>query len=417
MKTQLFADRIRWFQSVGSSLPERLKNALEWLSGLSMDGVKVHYNSAEPARFGALAFARGREIYLAPGQERHLAHEAWHVVQQLQGRVAATIEGNGWVLNDDPVLEWEAAWMGNKALRLGEVGRFPTQTVFPTAVYPGVIQRIRSNYKLVLTDEESHRLASIVADDAYPQSSVDKFVEGLARSQMVFYDGTMAALMESSSWNTAVVTDPFGAKAPLTLWQCPNCKQPTTYQGIDRGHDANWKPELKKAGVKNLAEATLVYNNLLNLRIECRSCNVSHAFERDTKGHFTDLPTKADFVESRSPGVTIKEAEKKHGEFMEGYSGMDMDAYDMTDPFIDNTGYTEAVLITRDKIWLTDEGGLASGTGGWFGKTMVRVLDEGKGRYIKVEIVDTADEELKNYIGRTLWGNSRNLKKGEVSIF
>ena len=37
----------------------------------------------------ARAYTQGSEIYMAPGQERHLAHEAWHVVQQKQGRVQA----------------------------------------------------------------------------------------------------------------------------------------------------------------------------------------------------------------------------------------------------------------------------------------------------------------------------------------
>lgn len=37
---------------------------------------------------GALAYARGNDVHLAPGQERHLPHEAWHVVQQREGRVA-----------------------------------------------------------------------------------------------------------------------------------------------------------------------------------------------------------------------------------------------------------------------------------------------------------------------------------------
>jgi hypothetical protein len=49
---------------------------------MSMDHVKVHYNSSQPAQLNALAYAQGSDIHVAPGQEQHLPHEAWHVVQQ-----------------------------------------------------------------------------------------------------------------------------------------------------------------------------------------------------------------------------------------------------------------------------------------------------------------------------------------------
>ena len=74
-----------------TGLPDSLKNGIESLSGYSMDDVKMHYNSSDPAQLGSLAYARGKDIYVAPGQERHLGHEAWHIVQQKQGRVAPTI--------------------------------------------------------------------------------------------------------------------------------------------------------------------------------------------------------------------------------------------------------------------------------------------------------------------------------------
>ncbi|MBL8350885.1 MAG: DUF4157 domain-containing protein [Burkholderiaceae bacterium] len=98
-------------------LPERLKSGIESLSGLAMDAVRVHYNSPRPAQIGALAFTQGRDIHLAPAQERHLPHEAWHVVQQAQGRVATTRQMKGGVaLNDARGLEREADLMGERAL-------------------------------------------------------------------------------------------------------------------------------------------------------------------------------------------------------------------------------------------------------------------------------------------------------------
>ncbi len=102
-----------------TGLPDDLKTGVENLSGLAMDDVKVHYNSPKPAQLQAHAYAQGTDIHLAPGQEKHLPHEAWHVVQQKQGRVKPTTQLKGKVnVNDDPKLEKEADVMGGKAKRL-----------------------------------------------------------------------------------------------------------------------------------------------------------------------------------------------------------------------------------------------------------------------------------------------------------
>ena len=97
-------------------LPARLRAGVESLSGIAMDDVRVHRNSSEPAKLEALAFTRGSEIHLAPGQEQHLPHEAWHVVQQKQGRVQAITQMKGSPLNDEACLEAEATTMAAKAI-------------------------------------------------------------------------------------------------------------------------------------------------------------------------------------------------------------------------------------------------------------------------------------------------------------
>lgn len=99
-----------------TGLPDNLKQGIENLSGMSMDGVKVHYNSSKPAQLNALAYAQGTDIHLAPGQEQHLPHEAWHVVQQAQGRVKPTMQMAGQQVNDDQGLEQEADLMGERAI-------------------------------------------------------------------------------------------------------------------------------------------------------------------------------------------------------------------------------------------------------------------------------------------------------------
>lgn len=103
-----------------TGLPDGLKSGIENLSGYSMDDVKVHYNSDQPAQLQAHAYAQGTDIHLASGQEKHLPHEAWHVVQQKQGRVAATLQMQGGIqVNDNAGLEREADMMGSRALTAG----------------------------------------------------------------------------------------------------------------------------------------------------------------------------------------------------------------------------------------------------------------------------------------------------------
>lgn len=98
-----------------TGMPDNLKAGIEELSGFAMDDVRVHYNSDKPATVQALAYTQGTDIHVAPGQEQHLPHEAWHVAQQMAGRVEPTTEVGGLPVNDNPALEHEADVMGAKA--------------------------------------------------------------------------------------------------------------------------------------------------------------------------------------------------------------------------------------------------------------------------------------------------------------
>lgn len=129
-------------------LPAPLKSGIESLSGMAMDHVRVHYNSPQPAQLQAHAFAQGHTIHLAPGQEKHLPHEAWHVVQQAQGRVPVTRQmKRGLAINDNQGLEREADSMGARAMAHGVAqARHYTQAQADPAsanyraTYPAVLQ-------------------------------------------------------------------------------------------------------------------------------------------------------------------------------------------------------------------------------------------------------------------------------------
>jgi hypothetical protein len=95
-------------------MPDNLKAGMENLSGMDISDVRVHYNSDKPAELGALAYTQRTNIHIAPGQEKHLPHEAWHVFQQAHGRVRPTILLKDMTVNDDEGLEREADEMGEK---------------------------------------------------------------------------------------------------------------------------------------------------------------------------------------------------------------------------------------------------------------------------------------------------------------
>lgn len=134
------------------NLPVQLRQNMESMSGVSLDDVKVHYNSDKPAQLQAEAYAQGNDIHLAQGKEKHLGHEAWHVVQQKQGRVQPTIQANNGVgINDNPALEKEADVMGDKAQALQLK---PQQETIQAKSSGSVVQRV------VSVGEEEHTSSS-----------------------------------------------------------------------------------------------------------------------------------------------------------------------------------------------------------------------------------------------------------------
>jgi hypothetical protein len=146
-----------------AGLPNSLKAGIERVSGLSLDDVSVHYASPRPAQLQALAYAQGTEIHVGPGQEQHLAHEAWHVVQQKQGRVQPTLQAEGVSMNDKQELEEEADAMGTRAIAgtplvLGEhFARSTTPASSPNALTP--VQRVTTRSEAKKEEEKKKAAA------------------------------------------------------------------------------------------------------------------------------------------------------------------------------------------------------------------------------------------------------------------
>lgn len=137
-----------------TGLPDNLKSGIENLSGFSMDDVKVHFQSNKPAQLQAQAYAQGTDIHIAAGQEKHLPHEAWHVVQQKQQRVQPTMQmKSGVPINDEPELEREADVMGGKAMQHSEpTSVAPVNKVSGSGLFP-TVQRVNDR-KRGLDDKE-----------------------------------------------------------------------------------------------------------------------------------------------------------------------------------------------------------------------------------------------------------------------
>lgn len=94
--------------SGGTPLADAMRARFERQFGLPMDDVRVHRDSAEPAKFDAGAYTYGTDIFIGPGQEKLLSHEMAHVAQQKLGQVRPTGMEHGMAVNHSPALEHSA---------------------------------------------------------------------------------------------------------------------------------------------------------------------------------------------------------------------------------------------------------------------------------------------------------------------
>lgn len=109
--------------------------------------VKVHYNSPEPEKFGAKAFTKDGEVYLAPGEEDSLNHELVHIYQQKNKNIPATGEIHGQKVNTDPKLEKEADEGTNNLYNLENIETQESKTNDVMQMRPGETNKTRIRKK------------------------------------------------------------------------------------------------------------------------------------------------------------------------------------------------------------------------------------------------------------------------------
>ncbi len=122
------ADRATTSVAVASGLPVHVLDRMEHAFGADFGDVRFHPSSSEAASRSAQAFARGKDVHVAPGLwdphgaagQELIGHELAHVVQQAQGRVGVTTQYKGLDANRDEALELEADRWGAAAAR-GEI--------------------------------------------------------------------------------------------------------------------------------------------------------------------------------------------------------------------------------------------------------------------------------------------------------
>ncbi|MGB1322909.1 MAG: eCIS core domain-containing protein, partial [Vibrio gallaecicus] len=148
------------------SIPINFKSKLEAKSGIDLSEVKIHYNSLKPRKIGASAYTQGKNIYIAPNQEKHIPHESWHCVQQIQGRVKPTFKYGNNLVNNDIRLEKEADSVSQELCSYNVDSQRNTARIKPNFnTRKQVIQRREIDDKESKSNSLKHLISGIVRDN------------------------------------------------------------------------------------------------------------------------------------------------------------------------------------------------------------------------------------------------------------
>jgi DNA-binding protein H-NS len=306
-----------------TGLPDNLKLGIENLSGISMDHVKVHNNSSKPAPLQAHAYAQGGEIHVAPGQERHLPHEAWHVVQQAQGRVKPTIQIKGNVqVNDDAGLEAEADLMGARALQM--MGRRKNTTSAPISIISNsdVIQGEFATATSFAADETRtatskdhpaihwvveamNKVASVKPKKVPDGEGGEVEVEGNAKFQCAEPKSMSMALSAGLDWDEKITLAELNGIRLTDIKWCegardgqPACTCPTCSTWLDSPTKGAAKPsQAAKDAVKSTGEGIDKFFDDDTARDKKRKKEIAEKKNYELYGQYVDAVQKDDVTD------------------------------------------------------------------------------------------------------------------------
>lgn len=251
-----------------TGLPDALKAGIESLSGIAMDDVHVHYSSSKPAHAQALAYTQGTSIHLAQGQEHHLPHEAWHVIQQKQGRVQPTSQTNEIMLNDEPALEREADQMGTKVIQEKQVSQqaIPHTPSVSLSLGREPIQRVYANQQY--NSNGRNRLLSVDPQtvtwgNALPANRPAQNNQRAIMFETISTPGRIGNLMQAYRQRAVGALWDVGLSVVLNSFFVPSQNNVDNPQGNNLNQTHNVPPNDQLANVQNTLNAarTHIVNN------------------------------------------------------------------------------------------------------------------------------------------------------------
>lgn len=246
-----------------NGLPAMLKSAIEHLSGYSMDDVTVHYNSEKPAALQAHAYAQGTDIHLSPGQEKYLPHEAWHVVQQKQGRVKPTVQLKNQVkVNDDLGLEQEADIMGARALQMKLDAVFEKQLYVGNTIQTKRMSPIQFAPPGLFTALAPRQPGTMIPTD-HNGWIKPRWLRGAPNGAMSMRN----ALLASKKPELEVEGQKF--------YRCCLCGKLADSNGMAVDHATDWKEWCESKGSADLQQLEYNFHDLDNLHVTHTNCNSS----------------------------------------------------------------------------------------------------------------------------------------------
>ncbi len=271
-----------------TGMPDNLKAGIESLSGFSMDDVRVHYNSSKPATVQALAYTQGTDIHVAPGQEKCLPHEAWHVAQQMAGRVSPTTNINGMPVNDNAALEHEADVMGERAVQCKEAEKRITQKFSHKTINQRISQQKTTDE---LKDEDIQFFEEYLAKkeayylwDRQEGHSKDyndqKYFEGLNKVRKRLDEKAKTAAYYDWENNAASTNDDdnsryYKARKKMLLEECLNIDNLTAENHPEREKFIN---TLVSTNLINSEEAAKIWNIIFEGLKTQKECNKQAEF-------------------------------------------------------------------------------------------------------------------------------------------
>jgi len=394
----------------GTGLPDNLKNGLENVSGFDMNDVKVHYNSSKPAQLQAFAYAQGNDIHVGPGQEKHLPHEAWHLVQQRQGRVALTAQlKGGTAINDDSGLEKEADQMGD-AVAKGNVEQqsLLSGTFAKTGtVQQKIIQRLKKaptdfgKFETTTFAEADHRGVEITLLFHPDKSKVDAKKIALIQSvKTLLPSGTAFAIDPNEAGR---MVKPGKAGEGYYIDAPPSTNNPIYWSTKNLGATENLKDTPQSANTS--ADPTVVGTNTNYELGQCSKVNPGDADKKVTPAGLWDRPQAAGkkgeskMFETTALAIEGVDKDKYYGSVKWGFKMEGTDAaptVTLLDIETASRGTPTANFVESAKLWNT---GKTQGT--------IKVTADPEATVLKGDNSGTeklAKNKKLKQLGTVMWG-------------